>query len=249
MSDVDIKEQSKVARTVLICGGGAIALLLVMAGVSEIILVFKMKDMTDGNRDMYAYIEKLLNGILNSTIPLVGVWVGAIISYYFGKANFEAASKSMKDAYNAANPATESLSDKTISGCMVKFSDKMLSINTAMTAKEALDYIEAYNKANPDIFRVPVLKGNTRIPVGYFEKEDIKRAVTEKGDEKIEAILEKNGLSRTSFRLISVRKTMKDASVYMSDPGVCILYVTENGSKEEDLQGIITSKDIAKCLL
>jgi hypothetical protein len=246
MSDVEVKEQSSVAKTVLWIGGGAIVLLFVCAGVAEIILAvapfFKI-DTAD-----FTNTEKLLNNIINATLPLIGVWVGAVISYYFGKANFDAATRSVHDAYKAAGSQYEKLADTTISSCMMPYTEAMLVIRTTMSVKEAIAAVDLFNKANPDVYRLPVFDGDTHFPVAYFEKSDLDDVPAEQQTASIAELVKASDMAKTSFRLIAGTKTMKDASVAISEPGVCILYVTQNGQKREDLLGIVTAKDIAKCL-
>ena len=252
MSDNSAKEQASVAKVVLGFGGGAILLLLLMAGISELVLVFSIDQITTENRDMYLFIKDLLNNIVNATLPLIGVWVGAVISYYFGKANFEAASKSVADALQSNNAAINRLAQKKLFDYMVKYDDKLFTLKTTMTVREAKDSITKYNKNNPDVYRLPVLDGETKIPVAYLELNDLEKYFTTAPDKTIGDVANDKDLasySHTSFRLIALSKSMQEASVAINQPGVCILFITENGNQKEDLKGIITAKDIARSMV
>jgi hypothetical protein len=48
--------------------------------------------------------DKPLSFIGQTLLPLWGTWIGTVLAFYFGKANFEAATQSYKDAIKTLTP-------------------------------------------------------------------------------------------------------------------------------------------------
>jgi len=192
-------------------------------------------------------------------LPLWGTWIGTVLAYYFGKANFEAASKSYQDVIKKLTP------EEKIAKLLVK--DVMLPINDILY----LDYDTESPKLINDILKYPQFESYNRFAV--FDKNKVVKYMihrstffqfiyqkyteqktsgvtpdTEKltlgdllvtNDEKI-----KNTLTR-GIGFISINANLLDAKRVIDATDECQnVFVTQNGKTSEPVLGLITNNRI-----
>lgn len=94
-----VDDQRGVLATKLISYSfGVIAILiaaLILLGIASA-TVWKTTDLGAAYRDV---LDRIMTGIL----PLLGAWVGAIIAFYFGRENYDAAARNVRQAITAAS--------------------------------------------------------------------------------------------------------------------------------------------------
>jgi len=66
------------------------------------------------------YDEDLKDIVTKTLIPLWGTWIGTVLAFYFGKDNFDAASKSYQDTIDKLTSEDEKLEKIKVADCMIK---------------------------------------------------------------------------------------------------------------------------------
>jgi len=197
-----------------------------------------------------------LSFIGQTLLPLWGTWIGTVLAYYFGKANFEAASKSYQDVIKTLTP------EEKIDKLLVK--DVMLTLNKI----EYLDYeVEKPIPIN-DILGYPRFKEYNRYAVFdknkvikymihrstffefiYLKYTDFKNEGKNPDNEilTLDDLLTynnekiKNMLSR-GFGFVSINATLLDAKRVIDSIDECKdVFITENGKSTEPVLGLITN--------
>lgn len=148
------KEQSEVATEKLSgwASRNLIALIItgLVVGVTVFIAIYilynPMKN-SDGS------VSINLSFIGQTLLPLWGTWIGTVLAFYFSKANFEAASKSVQDAMKSMTP------EEKISKLLVK--DVMLPLKDILY----LDYDTESPKLINEIMKYPQFEPYKRFAV------------------------------------------------------------------------------------
>src|SRR2546429_9060008 len=98
-SEADSRFRITLAKTVTTWALVAIlaiaVLIIVVAGINAI-----HQPSQDKTRDFFD-IAKYVLGVL---LPVIGAWVGTVLAFYFGKENFEAASRSAANLVRQLSP-------------------------------------------------------------------------------------------------------------------------------------------------
>jgi hypothetical protein len=81
-----------------------------------------------------------LNSLYSTFLPLIGTWMGAVIAFYFGKENFEAANKNVQDMIQKIITSEDKLKS-------IKVSDP----NVMITIDNIFDNKDIRTKADKDI--------------------------------------------------------------------------------------------------
>jgi len=189
-------------------------------------------------------------------LPLWGTWIGTVLAYYFGKANFEAATKSYQDVINKLTP------DEKIA--KLKVQDVMLPINQLIY----LDYDTENQKLINDILKYPQFEKYSRFAVldqrkaiknmihrnTFFEFVFLKVSEGKTNDEinnlKLNDLLSetnekiKNTLTR-GYGFVSMNATLLDAKKVIDSIAECMdVFVTETGKPSEPVKGLVTNNMI-----
>lgn len=200
-----------------------------------------------------------LSFIGQTLLPLWGTWIGTVLAFYFGKANFEAASKSYQEVIKTLTP------DEKISKLLVK--DVMLPLNKI----EYLNLEEEKSKEIKVILDYPRFKDFNRFVVfdqnkavkymihrsTFFEftylkyidfKKEGKNPYNETltlndlltyNNEKI-----KNTLTR-GFGFVSIESCLLDAKKVIDSIEECFdVFITQTGKSTEPVMGLITNNMI-----
>ena len=192
-------------------------------------------------------------------LPLWGTWIGTVLAFYFGKANFEAATKSYQDVIKNMSP------EEKIAKLLVK--DVMLPIKDILY----LDYDAESPKLINDILKYPQFEPYNRFAM--FDKNKVVKYMIHRStfyqfiylkynelkskgktpdtdtltltdllscaDENI-----KNTLTR-GIGFISINANLLDAKRVIDATDECQdVFVTESGKPTEPVLGLITNSRI-----
>ena len=197
-----------------------------------------------------------LSFIGQTLLPLWGTWIGTVLAFYFGKANFEAATKSYQEVIKNLTP------EEKIAKLLVK--DVMIPINRIVY----LDYDTEKTKLIKDILDYPQFKIFSRFAVfdqnkvikfmihrsTFFEfvylknidfKNESKNSTSEiltlddlltYNNEKI-----KNTLSR-GFGFVSIESSLLGAKKVIESIDECKdVFITQTGKSTEPVLGLVTN--------
>jgi predicted transcriptional regulator len=163
--------------------------------------------------------EKLFNLLL----PLLSTWIGTLLAFYFGKANFEAATKSYNQVIDKLTP--DVLDEILVKQVMIdKFT--MVSIDTTNTMistfdlKGLRDFLDSINKS-----RLPILEaGKIKCIVhkSTFSDELLKATPAKTLAEFITA-----NPTVIQFETISENKKVEDARKLMNEKNYKDLFVVD----------------------
>lgn len=223
-----------------------------VVGVTVYIAIFLLYSPAKDGKIDTAFIGQTL-------LPLWGTWIGTVLAFYFGKANFEAATKSYQDVIKNMSP------EEKIAKLMVK--DVMLPTKDILY----LDYDTESPKLINDILRYPQFEAYNRFAV--FDKNKVVKYMIHRStfyqfiymkytelksqgvapdtdsltlsdllacpDEKI-----KNTLTR-GFGFIALNANLLDAKRVIDATDECQnVFVTQNGKQSEPVLGLITNNRI-----
>lgn len=200
------------------------------------------------------YICKYPNeNSLNSILPVVATWVGTIIAFYFGKENFESASKSLQDVITKLTPEQKMEN--------IKVKDVMLPVNkieyevfdTTTSDKPILEILnlklfEKYQRLaffdKNQVFKYMIHKSTfTAFLVDKYKNNvaDLKSILFKEllEDKETKQKLEK------SVKFVSINANLLEAKKSMDSIPECLdVFVTQTGVETEPVMGLITNNMI-----
>lgn len=228
-----------VARIVLFMSGSILAILILL-------ILFPWLP-SDEARERLQYIA-------NAVIPLIGTWVGTVITFYFTKENFDAANRSMQNVINNLTPQ-QRLQSKNVRDVMLSI-DKATVVTLQQNQSDAdIKLADLNAMLGQTITRIPILQyGGTKkyiihnsIITKYFADNradpnlDSKTLADMVGDAIIKETIEKIGV-------VGIAGTMADAKAAMEViPGCQDVIVTENGQGDKPVLGFIMNTHVARC--
>jgi hypothetical protein len=183
-------------------------------------------------------------------LPLWGTWVGTVLAFYFGKSNFEAATKSYRDVIKSLTPEEKMAS--------IKVTDVMIPLSKI----SYLDYEDSQNKTLVDIINDEKFKEYNRfafindnnILEYIIHRSEFTKYMTEKalaGDNIKEITFakflqdsanNKNNYVLKNSAFVSVNSTLLDAKTAMDSIKECEdVFVTQTGKDSEPVLGLITN--------
>jgi len=261
----DEKLRGSIATKVLSYGTIVLGILAAIIIIAGIILIYQ----AGGDPVKIDKALNLLTNIFYSLLPVIATWVGTVIAFYFGKANFEAANKSVQDLVQHITNSDEKLKATKVNdnGVMRLFND--ISYNKDIADKEdkdiniqkdLLDFIDANNKGG----RLPIFNGKKvakyilhESTLNEFVRKFISKKYTSLDGKKLEEIsLDqfinstdddlKNKVTR-SLAFVSKTATLFEANQKLINNPLCQdVFVTENGNEKEEVIGWITNNRIAE---
>ncbi len=131
-----------------ILGLGVIAISVIILGVVGYKIVGNAKATTEDYQFVYS-----------SILPLVGTWVGVVLAFYFGKENYEAASKRYENILNKLTP--DVLDNVAVSQIMISkktMVSRKWSELKDLTVKDVIDFLASINKS-----RLPILDDQGKV--------------------------------------------------------------------------------------
>lgn len=201
----------------------------------------------------YCLFKDDMTFVGQTLMPLWGTWIGTVLAFYFGKNNFEAATKSYRDVIKSLTP-DEKIAQIPVKDAMIQF----YQIECLEYEKEKDNYIN-------DILKYDRFKKYNRYAV--FEKKNIFKSVihrstftqfiAQKVDESksndeikkltLQNILDeknndiKNMLAK-GYGFVSIKATLLDAKKLIDNISECQdVFVTETGKESEPVLGLITN--------
>jgi hypothetical protein len=193
--------------------------------------------------------------VLNSVLPLLGVWVGTVLAYYFSRENFEAATRSVTELAKQISPQ-EKLTSTPAKGKMIP--KDQIHVETVTAAKPAdqtklvdmLNRLKAFGRG----LRIPVLTDND-YPKYVIHRSTIDNFLTRKamettpppdlGNFTLKDLIDDPELGKTlptSFASVKETATLADAKDAMDKtPGCQDVFVTAGGTPYEPVSGWITN--------
>lgn len=151
-------------------------------------------------------------------LPLISTWVGTILAFYFGKANFEAATKSYNQVIDRLTP--DILDDIFVKQVMIdKFTMVSIDINNPLITKFNLqglrDFLESINKS-----RLPILEAG-----------------------KVKCIIHKSTLSNEMLKAVPAIPAATLAAFIIANPTVIEFDTINEDKKVEDARKIMNEKN------
>jgi len=196
--------------------------------------------------------------ILQTLIPLWGTWIGTVLAFYFGKNNFEAATKSYQDVIEKLTPR-EKMSELLVKEYMVPLKKLVYLIYDEKKNEKIYDILkyeqfEPYNRFaffNSDgtakyiIHRSLFNRFISSKVENNLSIEEIKELtledLVENSDDTIKNVL------KNSFAIVSINATLLDAKVKIDSIPECLdVFITTNGATYEKVEGLITNNIILK---
>lgn len=261
----DEKLRGGIATKVLKYGSITLAIvagIIIIAGVSLLIIA---KGEPQGTEKAI----NLISNVFHSLLPVIATWVGTVIAFYFGKVNFEAASKSVQDLVNKITNSDDKLKATKVTDKGVMRLISEISYNKDIADKEdkninvqkdLFDFIDTNKKGD----RLPIFtsKNVTRYILHESTLNEFARKFTNQKydalkDKKIEDItlddLVNNTDTEMKSKLIkSAEFVSKNANLYEANDklkanALCQdVFVTETGNETEEVIGWITNNKIAE---
>ena len=189
--------------------------------------------------------------VFTAVLPLFGAWVGTILAFYYGKENFEAASRSVTRIAEAVGPG-EKLKALPVAGNMIPRKNMIVEERSP----EEIKLTEILQTLS-DKERLPVL--NSRGAVIYMiHRSAIDRYMTQKALESSQPNLGELTLAdllkddpalkelfEKSFGFVRESATLADAKNEMERISRCQdVFVTKSGDRSEPVIGLITNNKI-----
>lgn len=230
-----------------------------VVGVTAFIAIYLLFSPPHG-KDGAAEFRENLTFIGQTLLPLWGTWIGTVLAFYFGKANFEAGTKSYQEAIKAALSPEEKIAKVAVKDVMLPFKDIIyldIDKESAKLISEILKYpqFEPYNRFavldknkvvkymihRSTFYQFIYLKYNEFKSKGETDDTDklILDDLLKCTDEKI-----RNTLSR-GIGFVFLDANLLDAKRVIDATDECQdVFVTQNGKPAEPVLGLITNNKI-----
>jgi hypothetical protein len=165
--------------------------------------------------------------VFSAVLPLFGVWIGTILAFYFGKENFEAATRSVTEIARTVSPL-ERLEE-------ISAKDKMILRSEMMVETAPVDRIKIADilERTKEKKRLPILNALRQTGVDFkdFTLFDL---LQENADLK--------RLFEESFGIVDERASLAKVKVLMDAIPRCQdIFITRGGGKEEPVIGWVTN--------
>jgi hypothetical protein len=213
-------------------------------------------------------LQQATDKVMTAVLPLLGAWVGAIIAFYFGRENYEAASLTARQVLQATQP--DKLASIAARDAMVPVASLVVVATPAEAATPMMDILKRFEtrglgrliftseakaatpgSAGPNAVATGVLHDSTvkSFVLDHVNATTLPAAVTLKmltDDPGIQKLLSSAIVYvAPETTLAEVRRKMDEASKSAS-ASVRDAFVTKTGDKSEPLLGYITDIDLAE---
>ena len=231
----------------------AAAIILLAAGINAAIRPDKE------NTTLFFDISKWVLGVI---LPVVAAWVGTVMAFYFGKENFEAASKSVRDMAKAMTSQDKLAATPVRVLGTAKEAMIILPLTTsdgAEAAKTKLDVVEnAFTKGGFTYERLPVLFSTGapyillhRSALNDFLRQMIKKDKTKDAkDYTLADLFAGDGtpwVPANSFVAVGPEATAAQAKEKMEKVKGCAdVFVTVDGTAQGGVSRWLTNVDLLK---
>lgn len=156
MAETDTSDGTQWGRIILSISIGAFSIIIIGVITLKSIAILGLPDGKITER--ISAIQSLFSTIL----PLIGTWMGAVIAFYFGKENFEAANKNVQAMVQKMITSEDKLKSIKVSDANVMISVDNISDNKTIRAKaDDKILVEAdllgFFETNKNIERLPIM--------------------------------------------------------------------------------------------
>lgn len=160
-----------------------------------------------------------IKDLLGVLLPLFGTWVGTVLAYYFGKENFEAASKRYENIIQKLTPdVLDDISIKQIMIDQATMVSKEESVSSDLTVNDLIVFLDSISKP-----RLPILN-----------------------NQKIKYIIHKSTLTEAKINGDGTLKLSQFISNAKYSALLVNFITIEEEEKLEDVRKKMTSKDKCK---
>lgn len=238
----DLKEDNWWLRNLI-----AIIITTLVVGTTVFIAVYMIlfnHQTTDSGKFDMSFIGQTL-------LPLWGTWLGTVLAFYFGKANFEAASKAIKNQTPESKMAELITKDVMTTLKDIKYLDYDTQKTNTLESILADKDFEPYNRFavfdSNKVVKAMIHRG-TFYEFMYKNKSEesssgnqglVLKDLLESTDENI-----KNTLS-FGFGFVKSEATVLDAKKLIDTIAECQdVFITQNGNRNEPVLGLLTNNKI-----
>ena len=261
----DEKLRGSIATNVLRYGTITLAIVAAIIIIAGISLFFIAK----GDPQNTEKATNLITNVFHSLLPVIATWVGTVIAFYFGKANFEAASKSAQEFVKQITNSDEKLKATKVADKDVMRLLSEIKYNTdiadkadkdIMVQNDLLDFIDTNEKGerlpifnSKKIFRYVIHESTLNEFVRKFSNQKYSALTGKKIDEiTLEDLLNntdeemKNKLIN-SAGFVSKTATLYEANQKLKANKYCQdVFVTDSGIATEEVIGWVTNNKITE---
>jgi len=173
--------------------------------------------------------------VYSSLLPLVGTWVGVVLAFYFGKENYEAASKRYEKIIDKLSP--DILDDVAVNQVMISkktMVSKKWSDIKDKTVKDVIDFLIEINKT-----RLPILENDGRVKYIIHSslltkpfKDDKNQVQSANTSEKMSAFIQNHLGVVDSIILVNEDEILENVRKTMNSKPECKDVFIENSSSE-----------------
>ncbi|MBN2195446.1 MAG: hypothetical protein JW751_21690 [Polyangiaceae bacterium] len=197
--------------------------------------------------------------VFNSLLPLFGTWVGTVVAYYFSKANFEAASKSVQ---NLVEMTTEQrLAQLKVRDTMLPSQKVVTVVSAGADGDQAVRVKTILERLTPGVTRLPVLGENGAVKY-LLHQSLIYQFIAERAMDRATApdrpSLDELTLAdlighkdkrapATAIAWVALGATVAEAKAEMERIPRCQdVFVTQGGNPREPMLGWLLNVDIGR---
>ena len=190
--------------------------------------------------------------VFNAVIPLIGTWIGAVIAFYFGRDNYDAAAQQVMAL------TRETLDDINVENIMIHTKTIVTQKIDEVSEKDVkiADLITLYKKVEKD--RIPVFSSNSVpryiIHLDFMEKYREENKAISDDDLKLEKLLNDHpkkfkDQEEMGFVTLSRDNTVSDALKKMKEVANCRdVFITHDGKASGRVLGWLTDSLIDRFL-
>jgi hypothetical protein len=196
--------------------------------------------------------------IFNTTLPLIGTWVGTVLTFYFTSQNYDAAARNARAMVSQLSPQ-EKLQSTIVQDVWIPMQnavtvtmDKDQKEKGVFVKKHMLDKLEKKGKE-----RLPILDSDGRVQYVLHRSlidRFVVKSVTEQkknideltlqdmlDDEDVKEVITK------SFQTVHATSNLADAKKFIDQDSLCSdVFATKDGTKDTKALGWVTNVIIAE---
>jgi hypothetical protein len=225
------KSRNLIASMVLICGTGIIVIIIIV-----LLLTTTAKTASDTAREVF-----------HSMLPVISAWIGTVLAFYFGKENFESATRQFNTLVNKITP--EQFKSIPVKQVMIDF-ETMIKLPNADPSQLNVEQLAPYFSTNTDKSRLPIVDKDCK-PLFVIHKDEYDNLRKDTANAtRLVASFNQYGLNEPKgFVLIAESATLNDAQQQIKKIAtVQDVFITQNGTKDEALTGWLTDGRILNYL-
>lgn len=213
---------------------GIVGLTVVITG-----LVIARTDRTMGTN--------LVSDVFHSLLPVIAAWIGTVLAFYFGRENFESASRQINNLVNKLTP--DVLKDIPVKQIMIDTAT-MLKFTEPGPAAVTLSDLTPCFDSNKDKSRLPIVDKNGK-PIFIMHRDEYNALMQDpaNGPKALSAFASYGLNEPKGFVLIRESSTLNEALASLKAHPKCQdVFITPGGGKDEVLTGWLTDSRILSFL-